>query len=74
MPQATAGALTPFPDIAGSASSLLSFAQFVVASSAALAVGLTFDGTPRAMTTAIAIAAVLAFTAFRALIGRAPEP
>jgi len=73
MPQATAGALTPFPDIAGSASSLLSFAQFVVASTAALAVGLTFDGTPRAMTTVIAIAAVLAFTAFRSLIARAPE-
>jgi MFS transporter, DHA1 family, multidrug resistance protein len=70
MPQATAGALTPFPEIAGSASSLLSFAQFVVASSAALAVGLTFDGTPRAMATVIAIAAIGAFVAFRSLIGR----
>jgi DHA1 family bicyclomycin/chloramphenicol resistance-like MFS transporter len=68
MPQATAGALTPFPDIAGAASSLLSFTQFVVASTAALAVGLAFDGTPRAMATVIAIAAVLAFVSFRRLI------
>ena len=65
MPAATAGALTPFPGIAGSASALLSFVQFVVASSAALAVGLTFDGTPRAMATVIAVAAMLAFAAFR---------
>ena len=74
MPQATAGALTPFPEIAGSASSLLAFVQFVVASSAALAVGLTFDGTPRAMATVIAIAAALAFAAFRGLAGRPPAP
>ena len=40
MPPATAGALTPFPHIAGSASSLLSFCQFVVASTAALLVGI----------------------------------
>jgi DHA1 family bicyclomycin/chloramphenicol resistance-like MFS transporter len=71
MPQAYAGALTPFPDIAGSASSLLSFTQFTVASTAALAVGLAFDGTPRAMATVIAVAAVLAFASFRGL-ARAP--
>jgi DHA1 family bicyclomycin/chloramphenicol resistance-like MFS transporter len=70
MPQAQAGALTPFPAIAGSASSLMLFVQFVVASSSALVVGLTFDGTPRAMSTVIAIASVLAFAAYRAFIGR----
>jgi DHA1 family bicyclomycin/chloramphenicol resistance-like MFS transporter len=69
MPQAQAGAMTPFPAIAGSASSLMLFVQFVVASSAALAVGLTFDGTPRAMATVIAIASALAFVAYRAYIG-----
>ena len=37
MPTATAGALTPFPQIAGSASSLLAFCQFVVASIGAFA-------------------------------------
>lgn len=72
LPQATAGALTPFPAIAGSATSLLSFCQFVVAASSALAVGMTFDGSPRPMTTAIAVAAVGAFVAFRALVRRTP--
>lgn len=70
MPQATAGALTPFPEIAGSASSLLSFCQLLLASTAALLVGLTFDGTQRPMATAIAAASVLTFGAYRALIRR----
>ena len=74
MPQATAGALTPFPEIAGSASSLLSFVQFVVASSSALIVGLTFDGTPRAMATVIAVSAMLAFASFRLVLQRSLEP
>jgi DHA1 family bicyclomycin/chloramphenicol resistance-like MFS transporter len=65
MPPATAGALTPFPEIAGSASSLLSFWQFVVASTAALLVGTTFDGTPRPMALTIAIAALGAFVSLR---------
>ena len=72
MPQATAGALTPFPKIAGAASSLLSFVQFVTASTAALAVGIAFDGTSRAMATVTAIGAVSAFVAFRALVDGRP--
>jgi DHA1 family bicyclomycin/chloramphenicol resistance-like MFS transporter len=68
MPQATAGALTPFPEIAGSASSLLSFCQLVLASTAALVVGMTFDGSERPMATTIAVSALLTFTAFRTLI------
>ena len=65
MPPASAGALTPFPQIAGSASSLLSFGQFIVASTAALIVGATFDGTARPMLLTIAVAAVGAFAAAR---------
>ena len=65
MPPATAGALTPFPKIAGSASSLLAFCQFLAASTAALIVGLTFDGTARPMALAIAAASVAAFASFR---------
>jgi DHA1 family bicyclomycin/chloramphenicol resistance-like MFS transporter len=64
MPQATAGALTPFPRIAGAAASLLSFCQFVTGSCWALVVGLAYDGTQRPMTTAIALGAVLTFAAF----------
>jgi DHA1 family bicyclomycin/chloramphenicol resistance-like MFS transporter len=65
MPPATAGALTPFPQIAGSASSLLAFCQFLAASTAALIVGLTFDGTARPMALTIAAASVAAFASFR---------
>lgn len=71
MPPATAGALTPFPGIAGAASSLLAFVQFVVAASGALAVGLTFDGTARPMATTVALSALLAALAFRVLVRRA---
>lgn len=68
LPQSMAGGLTPFPGMAGSAASLLSFAQFVIASSAALAVGLAFDGTTRPMTTVIALSGLAAFVAFRWLV------
>jgi MFS transporter, DHA1 family, multidrug resistance protein len=68
MPQATAGGLSAFPEIAGSAASLLLFCQFVMASTAALIVGMTFDGTERPMATTIAVATLAAFIAFRALV------
>jgi len=68
MPQSTAGAMTPFPEMAGAASSLLAFVQFVVASTGALFVGLTFDGTVRPMATTIAVSAMLAAAAFRRLV------
>jgi DHA1 family bicyclomycin/chloramphenicol resistance-like MFS transporter len=70
MPPATAGALTPFPKIAGSASSLMSFGQFLVASTAALVVGIAFDGTARPMAFAIALASLGAFVSFRVLCPR----
>ena len=68
MPQATAGALSAFPEIAGSAASLLLFCQFVLASTAALIVGVTFDGSQRPMATTIAAATLLTFVAFRTLV------
>jgi len=70
MPQATAGALTPFPRIAGSAASLMSFFQFVLAATVAQIVGVAFDGTARPMASAIAIAAALSFLSFRTLVTR----
>jgi DHA1 family bicyclomycin/chloramphenicol resistance-like MFS transporter len=70
MPQATAGGLTPFPESSGSAASLLLFCQFMLASTAALIVGVTFDGTQRPMATVIAAASTLTFIAFRALVRR----
>ena len=70
MPQATAGALSAFPEIAGSAASLLLFCQFVLASTAALVVGTTFDGTERPMATTIGLATLLTFIAMRVLVRR----
>ena len=68
MPQSTAGALTPFPAMAGAASSLLAFVQFGVAASGALVVGVTFDGTVRPMATTIGVSALLAALAFGTLV------
>ena len=68
VPQATAGALTPFPQMAGSIASLMSFTQFVVAAACAYAVGAAYDGTPRPMATAIALSSIAAPVAFRALV------
>jgi MFS transporter, DHA1 family, multidrug resistance protein len=65
MPGAVAAALTPFPDIAGSASSLMFFVQLAVASTAALIVGLTFDGSARPMALTIGVAALGTFLSFR---------
>jgi len=68
VPQSTAGALTPFPQIAGSVASLMSFTQFVTAAGFAYVVGVAYDGTPRPMATAIAIAAVASLASYRGLV------
>jgi DHA1 family bicyclomycin/chloramphenicol resistance-like MFS transporter len=68
VPQSTAGALTPYPEIAGSAASLMSFVQFSIAAAAAFLVGVAWDGTPRPMASAIGGAGALAFLAFRLLV------
>ena len=70
LPQAMAGGLTPFPAIAGAAASLQQFSQFVMASTAAVIVGLTYDQTQRPMTTVIGVSSLLAFLAFRAFFRR----
>lgn len=67
VPQSTAGALTPFPKIAGSVASLLAFVQLVGAATCAFLVGAAYDGTVRPMATAIAVVALLALCAFRLL-------
>ena len=46
MPQSTASALIPFPDIAGLASSTLGFLQMTLGSLVGVAVGIFHDGTP----------------------------
>jgi len=66
MPQAMAGALTPFPQQAGAASSLLGFVQQVVASMAGIVVGQLLRSS--ALPLAIIIAALGALTLVLALV------
>ncbi len=69
-PQAMAGAMTPFPRMAGAAASLQQFGQYLFASTSALIVGVTYDHTSRPMATAIAVSALLAFACSRWVMPR----
>jgi DHA1 family bicyclomycin/chloramphenicol resistance-like MFS transporter len=64
LPQSFAGAITPFPERAGTASSLLGFAQMTFAALIGIAVGHFVEQAPNALAWAIAImgAASLALT------------
>ena len=53
VPNATAGAISPFPHMAGAASSLIGFLQFAAASLVAIAVGWLSDGSGHIMAVAI---------------------
>ena len=69
MPNAMAGAIGPFPRMAGLASAVLGFLQMTGSALYAIAVSQFDDGTLRPMTTAVATAAVAALAAFT-LLGR----
>ncbi len=68
IPQATAAALSPFPDTAGAASSLLGFLQICVGTTAATAVGFLDDGTQMPMTIAIGGMGVALLIAYICLV------
>jgi len=70
LPNAMAGALAPFPAIAGAASALLGFLQMTVGGLAGAAVGHLHDGTTLPMTATIAAMAVAAFILYRAVARR----
>jgi len=65
MPQTMAGALAPFPKLAGTASSLLGFLQSLTAAIVGTLVGHLYTGTPVVMTSSIALMGCLAFISFR---------
>ncbi|MEH6579686.1 MAG: Bcr/CflA family multidrug efflux MFS transporter [Amphritea sp.] len=73
MPQAMAGALAPFPRIAGTASSLLGFTQSLIAASAGLLVGHYHSGTPTTMALSIAAMGALSLLSFVLLVKPAPQ-
>ena len=67
MPSATSLALSPFPQAAGAASSLLGSIGFVLGALLSTLLGGLFDGTPRPMASAAALAGLGAFVFERRL-------
>ena len=59
MPQAMAGALAPFPQMAGTASAFLGFIQMSMGAMVGIIVGHNHDGTPQSMTLSIALMGIL---------------
>jgi DHA1 family bicyclomycin/chloramphenicol resistance-like MFS transporter len=64
MPQAMAGAIGPFPRMAGSASALLGFTQMAIAAGAGALVGQLYDGTSHSMAYTIGAVGVLTLLSY----------
>lgn len=67
LPNGMAGAIGPFPRMAGLAAAVAGFVQLTGSAVYSMAVGHFFDGTARPMATAIALAGCAAAIAFRTL-------
>ena len=67
IPNATAAALSPFPQAAGAASSLIGALGFAGGALVSFALGAAFDGTPRALATVGALSGLAAFVCERML-------
>lgn len=67
MPNCMAGAVTPFPHMAGAASAMMGFLQMTSSAIVGAIVGHLHDGTTRPMATAIGVMALAAAVAFRLL-------
>jgi DHA1 family bicyclomycin/chloramphenicol resistance-like MFS transporter len=67
LPNAAAGAIGPFPRMAGLASAVLGFVQLTGSALYAVGVSGFYDGTLRPMTTAVATAGVAALVTFSLL-------
>lgn len=74
LPNGIAGALAPFPRIAGTASALLGFVQMIVAGTASVAVGAFAHTSPLPMALTITLTAAAAFAAFTLLVWRRRSP
>ena len=73
-PQSMAGALSPFPHMAGNASALLGLFQFSFASLVGVWVGALFDATQRPMAAVIGAMAVLAWLSFMLIVRPTAPP
>ncbi len=67
-PNSQAGAIGPFPQMAGAASALVGFFQMGVASVVGLAIGHAFDGTARPLATGVAVSGALMLAFFVVLV------
>jgi DHA1 family bicyclomycin/chloramphenicol resistance-like MFS transporter len=75
LPNAIAGAIAPYPMMAGTASAFLGVVQMGVAAALGIAVGQLHDGTARGMTGALAAVALGALLAHLLLVrGNRPSP
>jgi MFS transporter, DHA1 family, multidrug resistance protein len=72
-PQAVAGALTPFPRAAGTASSVVGFFQSLTSAAVGMGVALAFDGTPRALAGFVCLMGVSTLAAYLLIVRRIPE-
>lgn len=68
IPGTTAGAMSPFAEMAGAASSLLGFIQFLAASVATTMIGLLNDGTPLPMAAAVFVCTICAALSYVFLV------
>ncbi|OAN48070.1 Bcr/CflA family drug resistance efflux transporter [Paramagnetospirillum marisnigri] len=74
LPNATAGAIAPFPRMAGAASAGIGFTQMAGGAGIGWLAGLAFDGTARPMATAMAVLGLTAWALFLILVRRAAKP
>ena len=70
MPTGMAGAVGPFPHMAGLASAILGFVQMTVAAVVGILVGQLYDGSAVPMASAIAVVGTLSCIAFASLVWR----
>ncbi len=70
MPQGQAGALSPFPQMAGSAAALMGSMQFAIASVVGAAGGHGFDGTAFPMALSLAVTGLVSLAAYHLIARR----
>jgi DHA1 family bicyclomycin/chloramphenicol resistance-like MFS transporter len=73
LPTGIAGAVGPYPQMAGAAAAMVGFLQLAIAASIGAVVGHILDGTTRPMMTAVAIVTLADLAVFWALVLRAPS-
>ncbi|MSP50716.1 MAG: Bcr/CflA family efflux MFS transporter [Alphaproteobacteria bacterium] len=73
LPAGIAGAIGPYPKMAGAAAAMVGFLQLGIAAGVGIGVGYVLDGTTRPMMTAVALVSLAGLASFRWLVLRAPR-